>query len=73
MQRKLGGDAVGMSTVPEVLTARQLGMDVLGLSAITNLAAGVSAARQSHEDVLRIAGQTSETMALLLDALLPAL
>jgi purine-nucleoside phosphorylase len=73
MLRTLGGDAVGMSTVPEVLTARQLGMDVLGLSAITNLAAGVSTARQSHEEVLRVAEKTAETMATLLDALLPAL
>ena len=73
MLRQLGGDAVGMSTVPEVLTARQLGMDVLGLSAITNLAPGVSTDRQSHENVLRIAEETSEKMALLLDALLPAL
>jgi purine-nucleoside phosphorylase len=62
-----------MSTVPEVLTARQLGMDVMGLSAITNLAAGVSRAPQTHEEVLRVARQTSERMAQLLDALLPAL
>jgi purine-nucleoside phosphorylase len=73
MLRRLGADAVGMSTVPEVLTARQLGMDVLGLSAITNLAAGVSRERLTHDDVLRIAGETSKRMALLLDALLPAL
>jgi len=72
MLRGLGGDAVGMSTVPEVLTARQLGMEVMGLSAITNLAAGVSSAPQTHEDVLRIAQQTSARMAQLLDALLPA-
>ncbi len=73
MLRKLGGDAVGMSTVPEVLTARQLGMEVLGLSAITNLAAGVSEGRLTHEDVLQTAEKTSKKMARLLDALLPAL
>jgi len=73
MLRGLGADAVGMSTVPEVLTARQLGMDVLGLSAITNLAAGVSREPLTHEDVLRIAEETSKRMALLLDAVLPAI
>jgi purine-nucleoside phosphorylase len=73
MLRQLGGDAVGMSTVPEVLTARQLGMDVMGLSAITNLAPGVGTERLTHEDVLRIAEKTSEKLALLLNALLPAL
>jgi len=73
MLRQLGADAVGMSTVPEVVTARQLGMDVLGLSAITNLAAGVSRQRLTHEDVLGIAEQTSNRLALLLDALLSTL
>jgi purine-nucleoside phosphorylase len=73
MLRQLGGDAVGMSTVPEVLTARQLEMDVLGLCAVTNLAAGVGRERQSHQEVLRIAEQTADRMGVLLDALLPAL
>ena len=73
MLRHLGGDAVGMSTVPEVLTARQLDMDVLGLCAVTNLGAGVGKERQSHQEVLRIAEQTADRMGILLDALLPAL
>jgi purine-nucleoside phosphorylase len=71
MLRFLGGDAVGMSTVPEVLTARHLDMEVLGLSAITNLAAGVGKDRLTHQDVLRIAGQTVDRLTLLLDAVLP--
>lgn len=50
--RRLGADAVGMSTVPEVIVARQLGLRVAALSCITNLAAGVSPSPLSHEDVL---------------------
>ncbi|MFO1512992.1 MAG: purine-nucleoside phosphorylase [Verrucomicrobiota bacterium] len=49
---RLGADAVGMSTVPEVIVARQYGMRVAALSCITNLAAGISRAPLSHEEVL---------------------
>ena len=52
MLRTLGADAVGMSTVPEVLTARALGMRVLGLSLITNHAAGTTEDPLSHEEVI---------------------
>ena len=51
MLRTLGADAVGMSTVPEVLAARHMGMRVVGLSVLTNLAAGLSGAHLSHEEV----------------------
>lgn len=51
---RIGADAVGMSTVPEVIQARYLGMKVLGLSTITNAAAGLSAHPLSHEEVMEV-------------------
>jgi purine-nucleoside phosphorylase len=73
MIRKLGGDAVGMSTVPEVLTARHLGMEVLGLCGITNLAAGLSAGPLSHREVVAAAGGLTARLTDLLRALVPHL
>jgi len=52
MLERLGADAVGMSTVPEVIVARALGMPVAGVSCITNLASGHSTTPLSHQDVL---------------------
>ena len=52
MLERLGADAVGMSTVPEVIVARALGVRVVGVSCITNLASGLSLAPLSHEEVL---------------------
>lgn len=57
MLRGLGADAVGMSTVPEVLVARALGIRVAGISAITNAASGVTGAAVSHAEVLDVGRQ----------------
>lgn len=55
MLRMLGADAVGMSTVPEVIAARHLGMRVLGITAITDMATGEVVQPVTHEEVLRVA------------------
>ena len=54
---RLGADAVGMSTVPEAVVARQFGLNVAAVSCITNLAAGISRENLSHAEVLKTAGQ----------------
>lgn len=60
MLRTLGADAVGMSTVPEAISARHRGLKVLGISCITNMAAGVTDQKLSHEEV-KIAADQSMT------------
>jgi purine-nucleoside phosphorylase len=66
MLRTLGADLVGMSTVWEVIAARHLGLEVLALSLVTNLAAGLAAAPLDHEEVLDAGRQAAERMAGLL-------
>lgn len=64
----LGADAVGMSTVPEAIVARKLGLRVLGLSCITNAAAGLSAGLLSHEEVSETAERVRPQFAALIEA-----
>jgi purine-nucleoside phosphorylase len=64
--RSLGADAVGMSTVPEVLMARYCGMRVSALSCITNLAAGMTPVKLSHQEVLMAGRQNASNAARLL-------
>jgi len=61
-----GADLVGMSTVPEAIVARQCGLKVAGISCVTNLAAGRSAKKLSHEEVMETAGRVRQTGARLI-------
>lgn len=69
--RTLGATLVGMSTVPETLVARHMGIEVLGLSCVTNLAAGLSATPLSHEEVFAAGKRVEEQLASLLKRLAP--
>jgi purine-nucleoside phosphorylase len=71
--RTIGGDAVGMSTVPEVLVARHSGMEVFGLSAITDLGVPGRIHKISLEDVIKAAGKAEPVMSLLMRELLAAI
>jgi purine-nucleoside phosphorylase len=63
---RLGADAVGMSTVPEAIVARQYGLNVAAVSCITNLAAGISKEKLSHAEVLETAERVKTLAAKLL-------
>jgi purine-nucleoside phosphorylase len=66
MAQIIGGHAVGMSTAPETIMARRLGLKVAGLSVITNLGAGINGASPSHEETKREGAKASERMKVLL-------
>ena len=71
--RAIGADVVGMSTVPEVIVANHMGMKVLGISCVTNMAAGILPQKINHEEVLETGAMVRDTLVKFLKALLPRL
>ena len=72
--RAIGADVVGMSTVPEVIVANHMGLDCVGISCVTNMAAGVvPLARINHDEVLETGTAVQDTLVKFLKALLPRL
>lgn len=70
MLRGFGADAVGMSTVPEAIVARHMGMEVIGISCITNMAAGLSNEKINHEEVVETGKQVRDMFANLIRRLI---
>jgi purine-nucleoside phosphorylase len=73
MAKRLGADLVGMSTVPETIALRHMGVEVGGISLVTNLAAGISEQPLSHDEVTAAADMARTTFTAVVDALLPRL
>jgi purine-nucleoside phosphorylase len=71
--RAIGADLVGMSTVPEAIVANHMGVRVLGISCVTNMAAGILPQRIQHEEVLETGAMVRDTLVRLLKAILPRL
>jgi purine-nucleoside phosphorylase len=69
--RTMGATLVGMSTVPETIVARHMGIEVLGISCVTNLAAGLSDTQLSHEEVFEAGRKVEHRLAALLQRLVP--
>lgn len=70
MYRTLGADTVGMSTVPEALVAGHCGLKVVGISCITNMAAGILPVKLSHAEVTETANRVSKTFSRLIDLII---
>jgi purine-nucleoside phosphorylase len=73
MVRRIGGDLAGMSTTLEAIAAREAGMEVLGISLVTNLAAGISGQPLNHEEVLEAGRAAASRMGDLLTRIVPRL
>jgi purine-nucleoside phosphorylase len=73
MLKRLGADAVGMSTVPEVIAARARGLRCLGISTVTNPAAGLGQATLSHQEVLAAAERVKGELSRLVRGIVRAL
>lgn len=71
--RAIGADLAGMSTVPEVIAARHQGMRCLGISVVTNMAAGVGPGKLTHDEVLTVGAEAQPRLTKLLRELLPVL
>jgi purine-nucleoside phosphorylase len=71
--RTIGADLVGMSTVPEAIVANHMGLKILGISCVTNMAAGILAQKVNHEDVLATGRLIQGTFVRLMKALIPKL
>jgi purine-nucleoside phosphorylase len=71
--RTIGADAVGMSTVPEAIVARHMGLEVLGISCISNAAAGVLPRPLVHDEVMEVARQVRPTFSALLEGIIGGL
>ena len=71
--RTIGADVVGMSTVPEVIVANHMGVKCLGISCVTNMAAGILPQKINHEEVLETGAMVRDTLVRFLKALLPRL
>jgi purine-nucleoside phosphorylase len=71
--RTIGADAVGMSTVPEAIAARHMGIEVLGLSCITNMAAGVLPQPLDHAEVMETARRVRGQFIALLEGIIDRL
>jgi purine-nucleoside phosphorylase len=71
--RTIGADLVGMSTVPEVIAANHMGIKVLGISCVTNMAAGILPQKLTHTEVIETGERVKDRLAALLRAVIPLL
>lgn len=71
--RTIGADLVGMSTVPETIAANHMGIKVLAISCVTNMAAGILPQKLVHEEVLQTGARVRDTLVKLLGAIVPHL